>query len=144
MCRDMRLWTCDDCEAAYRAWACSVAFRRCNTTNPSGFMVPTCDDVCWATVRQCPATQQFSCPNNVRFCHMHGMLITSSQPAGIARSWLPALPCSHCRSCLQGALRCGLKPAPRQASQCSRYVHALHAETVQLATAEGWPSSCSG
>ena len=63
--RDVRLWTCDDCRAAYQRWVCAASFRRCNGTDPKVVM-PNCDDICWATVRQCPATQQFSCPNNVR------------------------------------------------------------------------------
>lgn len=66
--RDMRLWTCDDCKEAYREWLCTSVFQRCGGSNPSGPIVRPCDDTCWATVRKCPATQQFSCPNNVRPC----------------------------------------------------------------------------
>ncbi len=130
--RDMRLWTCDDCEAAYRAWACSVAFRRCNTTDPSGFMVPTCDDVCWATVRQCPATQQFSCPNNVRFCHKHNLLAQAHS--------LQVSPCHGCRqcrgslchSCSLDALHCGrISSETRPAVQWSLCEDGPHAETLQ-------------
>ena len=66
LCRDMRLWTCDDCKEAYREWLCTSVFQRCGGSEPSGPIVRPCADTCWAVVRKCPATQQFSCPNNAR------------------------------------------------------------------------------
>lgn len=76
-----RIWTCDNCTAAYKRWLCAALFRRCeNSTNPpdpptceTNFsrtndkalpdcVMKTCQDVCYDVVRKCPVHLEFRCP----------------------------------------------------------------------------------
>ncbi|QDZ20269.1 hypothetical protein HOP50_04g27860 [Chloropicon primus] len=60
-CRDLKLWTCDDCLASYKRWACSTIFKKCTGDNPSDTQLE-CRDTCFDTVRKCPANVEFTCP----------------------------------------------------------------------------------
>ena len=51
--------TCDDCKAAYRAWACAQKFPLCDASNK---IVPTCMSLCQDVVRKCPYILSFECP----------------------------------------------------------------------------------
>ena len=62
-CRDLKLWTCDDCLSAYKKWACTTVFKRCEGTNPSQTAL-ACRETCFATVRKCPANVEFTCPTS--------------------------------------------------------------------------------
>ena len=44
-CRDTQLWTCADCEAAYKAWLCATVFPRCSDSPED--RVLTCRDTCF-------------------------------------------------------------------------------------------------
>ncbi|MGB1602916.1 MAG: hypothetical protein ACPIOQ_59850 [Promethearchaeia archaeon] len=76
-----RIWTCDNCTAAYKRWLCSALYRRCkqNDTAISGgqceqnftrtnskalpdCIMKTCSDVCYEVVRKCPVHLAFRCP----------------------------------------------------------------------------------
>ena len=77
-CREYsRIWTCDNCTAAYKRWLCAALYRKCarNTSDicESNFtrtniqaiptcIVKTCQDVCYDVVRKCPVHLQFRCP----------------------------------------------------------------------------------
>jgi hypothetical protein len=77
-CREYsRIWTCDNCTAAYKRWLCASLYRKCvkNTTDICEFnftrtnhqaiptcIVKTCQDVCYDVVRKCPVHLQFRCP----------------------------------------------------------------------------------
>ena len=72
-----RIWTCDNCTAAYKRWLCSALYRKCDR-NSSGTcelnftrtndqaipscVVKTCQDVCYDVVRKCPVHLNFRCP----------------------------------------------------------------------------------
>ena len=62
-CRDLKLWTCDDCLTTYKRWACTTIFKKCSGTNPSVTELP-CRDTCFDTVRKCPANLEFTCPGS--------------------------------------------------------------------------------
>ena len=76
-----RIWTCDNCTAAYKRWLCSALYRRCkqndtavsmgqcetNFTRTNSKALPdcimkTCSDVCYDVVRKCPVHLAFRCP----------------------------------------------------------------------------------
>ena len=44
-CRDIQLWSCNDCRVAYRSWLCSQIFTRCQNGEPLQ-RVKTCRDEC--------------------------------------------------------------------------------------------------
>ena len=63
-CRDVQLWSCDDCMAAYKRWLCTTTFKRCEeggTLDPSS-VVKGCRDTCFDVVRKCPSLVKFDCP----------------------------------------------------------------------------------
>lgn len=47
-CRDVQLWTCDDCRAAYRSWLCSQIFQRCANGDPLQ-RIPVCRNICFVS-----------------------------------------------------------------------------------------------
>ena len=49
-CRDIQLWTCDDCRTAYRSWLCSQAFGRCANGDPLQ-RIETCRDICFVLLQ---------------------------------------------------------------------------------------------
>ncbi|XP_024533158.1 stretch-activated cation channel MID1 isoform X1 [Selaginella moellendorffii] len=88
-CRDVTLWTCNDCIAAYTTWMCAIQFPKCipypfhfsiprknATTNPKAgmkadliwgyggtspdYVVNPCFDLCYDVVRKCPPSLQFT------------------------------------------------------------------------------------
>ena len=60
-CRDLKLWTCDDCLSSYKKWACTQVFKRCTSgSNPSNTDL-ACRDTCFNVVRKCPANIEFTC-----------------------------------------------------------------------------------
>lgn len=63
-CRDLKLWTCDDCYASYKRWACSTVFKRCEEATDPNVVSLTCRDTCFDTVRKCPANIEFACPGS--------------------------------------------------------------------------------
>ncbi|XP_024533159.1 stretch-activated cation channel MID1 isoform X2 [Selaginella moellendorffii] len=94
-CRDVTLWTCNDCIAAYTTWMCAIQFPKCipypfhfsiprknATTNPKAgmkadliwgyggtspdYVVNPCFDLCYDVVRKCPPSLQFTCPTDTR------------------------------------------------------------------------------
>ena len=78
-CREYsRIWTCDNCTAAYKRWLCAALYRKCANRNTTGIcdfnftrtniqaiptcIVKTCQDVCYDVVRKCPVHLEFTCP----------------------------------------------------------------------------------
>ena len=59
-------WDCDDCRAAYKDWICATVFPKCQgdsaaTMGPT--IVKPCRDLCFKTVRRCPAHLRLDCPD---------------------------------------------------------------------------------
>ena len=51
-CKNTQLWTCADCQAAYKAWLCASVFPRCSGSPEQ--RVPTCRNTCFV----CPPFRQ--------------------------------------------------------------------------------------
>ena len=51
-CKNTQLWTCADCQAAYKAWLCASIFPRCSGSPEQ--RVPTCRNTCFV----CPPFRQ--------------------------------------------------------------------------------------
>ena len=59
------LWSCEDCKAAYKDWLCATVFPRCKegTTDSESEIVKPCRDLCFRTIRRCPAHLHLECPD---------------------------------------------------------------------------------
>lgn len=62
-CRDIQLWSCDHCRAAYRSWLCSQVFVRCQNSDPYQ-RVKTCRDDCFVSL-----------PLSVQLCESFSVLL---------------------------------------------------------------------
>lgn len=63
---DRGLWSCQDCKAAYKDWLCASLFPRCKeaTADSAGEeIVKPCRDLCFRTIRRCPAHLRLECPD---------------------------------------------------------------------------------
>jgi hypothetical protein len=52
-CRDVQLWSCDDCLRAYKAWLCSSLFPRCTGAAVDDGVTKPCLELCWTVSRRC-------------------------------------------------------------------------------------------
>ena len=59
------LWSCEDCKVAYKDWLCATLFPRCKegTTDSKNEIVKPCRDLCFRTIRRCPAHLRLECPD---------------------------------------------------------------------------------
>jgi hypothetical protein len=51
-CRDVQLWTCDDCLRAYKAWLCASLFPRCVGAAVDDGVTKPCLELCWTVSRR--------------------------------------------------------------------------------------------
>ena len=61
-------WDCSHCRAAYKDWICAQVFPQCQEVKAGEAPDPTqivkpCRDLCFKTVRRCPAHLRLDCPD---------------------------------------------------------------------------------